>query len=79
MKQNGQGNGQQFSRAFDAAIEDLRAFPLSRAQVAPGIRCWKVKRFPYAIIYEVGDEHILVIAVMHLSRRPGDWISRLEP
>ena len=33
--------------------------------------------FPYAILYTIEDDFILVVAVMHASREPGYWKKRI--
>ena len=35
------------------------------------------KRFPYGIIYQIHEDKVRVIAVAHLSRRPGYWENRV--
>jgi hypothetical protein len=68
--------------AVDAAAaiieQSPRAFVLARPPV-PGreVRRFNVKRFPYAIIYEVNGDDITVLAVTHHRRQPGGWHSRL--
>jgi hypothetical protein len=42
------------------------------------IRRYLVRVFPYAILYSVEDDYVLIIAVMHLSREPGYWKDRLK-
>ena len=48
----------------------------------PGIRTARpvrrrlLKAFPYAMIYEVRDTEILVVAVAHNRRKPGYWRKR---
>jgi hypothetical protein len=39
-------------------------------------RC-RVNRFPYGLVYEVSGEEIVIVAVMHLHRRPGYWRDRV--
>lgn len=34
--------------------------------------------FPYALIYVDRPERILILAVMHMKRRPGYWKKRLK-
>jgi hypothetical protein len=34
--------------------------------------------FPYAILYTIEADYILIVAVMHLSREPGYWKDRLR-
>ena len=35
------------------------------------------KRFPYWIIYQIHEDTVRIIAVAHLSRRPGYWENRV--
>lgn len=35
------------------------------------------KRFPYGIIYQIHEGRVRIIAVAHLSRRPGYWENRV--
>ena len=37
-----------------------------------------LRRFPYGIVFQVLDNEIVVLAVMHLSRRPNYWIRRMS-
>jgi toxin ParE2 len=38
-------------------------------------RC-RLNRFPYGLVYTVDNDTALVLAVMHLHRRPGYWRDR---
>jgi len=42
-----------------------------------GIRKRPVHRFPYAVLYRVDPDEIVVVAVMHQRRRPDYWRSRI--
>lgn len=42
-----------------------------------GVRRFLLSRFPYGIAYQVLDNAVVVLAVAHLSRRPGYWKDRL--
>lgn len=59
-----------------AAIQD---FPESWPPYLFGTRSYLVRRYPYAIVYHVGQERIRVIAVAHAHRKPGYWVERLTP
>jgi toxin ParE1/3/4 len=49
-------------------------FPIERA---PNIRRFRIKRFPYTLIFREADGIVQVLAVAHHRRRPGYWVSRL--
>ncbi len=34
------------------------------------------RKFPYSIFYQVRSDHVLVMAILHTSRRPGYWRGR---
>ncbi len=41
------------------------------------VRRCLARKFPYGILYTIEADYILVIAVMHCSRKPGYWRDRL--
>ena len=43
-----------------------------------GTRCFKLERFPYALVYIERGDRIIGLAVAHLKRRPGYWRDRLS-
>lgn len=43
----------------------------------PFRRCL-VPEFPYAIVFTIEPEFILVIALAHVKRRPGYWGDRMK-
>jgi hypothetical protein len=36
-----------------------------------------IERFPYAVVYGIEDETIIVIAIAHTRRKPTYWVERL--
>lgn len=66
------------------AFEELISIGLDRIEAAPGrwppylagTRRYLLRRYPYAIIYEVRDTDVRVLAVAHQRRRPGYWVGR---
>ncbi|MCI0365313.1 MAG: addiction module protein, partial [Phycisphaerales bacterium] len=57
-------------------LERPRFHSISSARIAAGhqrARRRQLRRFPYGIVYSVRSDHILVVALMHLHRRPGYW------
>ena len=41
------------------------------------VRHLPIQRFPYRVIYRLGDEQLVIIAFAHTRRRPGYWRVRL--
>jgi plasmid stabilization system protein ParE len=68
--------GSRFEDLFVQAIVHLAEAPGQGAEIAPGLRRWLLPPFPYAILYEIEPDSILVLTVMHTRRRPGYWRGR---
>jgi toxin ParE1/3/4 len=72
------GLGERFIAHADAAVAKLLSAPLIPRCVDGECRKVRLEKFPYAVIYRVGREAVQIIAVMHMSRRPGYWEDRLK-
>jgi plasmid stabilization system protein ParE len=66
-----------FVDEIEAAIRQMRQHPKACAVIEDDIRRRLVKRFPFGIYYCLEEDHILIVAVMHLSRIPGYWKDRI--
>lgn len=51
--------------------------PYSYAVVDKKIRRCLTRKFPYAILYTIEDDYILILAVMHCHRNPKSWQDRV--
>lgn len=77
------GCQQHLKLRFIAAVEVV----LSRIQQNPewarifedDIRRSLTHVFPYAVLYSIEPDYLLIIAVMHCNREPGSWRNRVEP
>lgn len=65
-----------FSEEADRVLAQISRFPFSGPEFGNIRRCL-FHGYPYAVIYRVFPEFILIISVMHTSRRPGYWRSRI--
>lgn len=72
-----EGLGLEFSREIYAAIKRIVNFPLAWSQFSNRSRRCIVNRFPYAIIYQIVNDEIVIFAVTQLNREPGYWKSRI--
>jgi plasmid stabilization system protein ParE len=70
------GLGDAFMREVEAGIASICENPAAWFPLARGIRRYRTRTFPYGIVYTVREDQVLVLAVMHLHRRPGYWRSR---
>lgn len=74
------------SRSIRAAEGFLRELERSLALVAESPTLWTqyeedsrrylLRRYPFALIYQLRNERVIVLAVAHLKRRPGYWKAR---
>lgn len=67
-----------FLRAYRVAMEAIGGQPERFSFVDKPVRRVRLPGFPYRIIYEERDDCVEVLAVMHDSRQPGYWKSRLS-
>jgi plasmid stabilization system protein ParE len=71
-----QGLGEDFLAALQLVFDRIEQDPEIHAPIYHAIRHSRVKRFPYAVYYRLEANRIVVIAVHHGKRDPGDWRSR---
>jgi plasmid stabilization system protein ParE len=72
------GLGHEFLRAFRAATAVLRRTPLHYQVAAEQIRRILLRRFPYAVFYEVHGPEVVILACLHSARDPEEWQRRIS-
>jgi plasmid stabilization system protein ParE len=70
------GLGAEFFLCVDESIERIQNNPQLYPLVYNNIRRAVVRRFPFAVFYEVEESEIRVIGVFHSRRDPDQWKSR---
>lgn len=75
------GLGSEFRLAVEQAIDQISESPKLFARyegcrTRHEYRRVVLKRFPYVIIYHIGSNDIVVVAVTHGARKPGYWERR---
>ncbi len=73
-----EGLGFEFAAEVKRTIERIIQYPEAWSKLSKRTRRCRTNRFPYGVIYQVRGEIILIVAVMHLSRDPQMWKSRLK-
>lgn len=63
---------------LDDAIAAIAEHPQRWPTHLHGTRRYRLRRFPFLLVYHVRDDRIQVIACQHGRRRPGYWRDRLS-
>lgn len=65
-------------REYDAHVAKIRRSPDSVRFIYREYRRLNLDRFPFAIVFRVGQQRIFIIAVMHERRHPDYWKHRID-
>lgn len=71
-----EGLGARFLDAIAGALKAVSKCPLAWKPDESGRRKYRVWKFPYVLIYKAMGSHVYILAVAHMSRRPGYWQNR---
>ncbi len=77
-RHRGRTLGSRFASEVRAAIRKIMAEPSRWRVLEEDVRRCPVRVFPYAVLYTIEEDFILIIEVMHGKREPGYWKMRLE-
>jgi len=72
------GLGEEFSIEVQETIGRILLNPTMWARLSGRSRRCRLRRFPYAVIYQLRREEILIVAVAHLRREPTYWRNRID-
>lgn len=70
------GVARAFADELKAAVVSIAEDPTRLPTLGPERFFYLLKRFPYLLVYRVSDDRVQVLAVAHVSRRPGYWKNR---
>ena len=74
----GEGLGYEFAAEMKRTLERIVQYPDAWSQLSNRTRRCRTNRFPYGVIYQIRKKTLLIVAVMHLSREPETWKSRIK-
>jgi toxin ParE1/3/4 len=66
-----------FITAVEYAIAQIVATPERWPLLDDVIRRYLTRVFPYAVLYSIEQDYLLILAVMHSHRKPGYWRDRV--
>jgi plasmid stabilization system protein ParE len=70
------GLGNEFLRAVEASLAKVERTPELHGVVDQATRRARVRRFPFAVYYEIERGRIVIYAVWHYRRDPTEWQRR---
>jgi toxin ParE1/3/4 len=70
--------GARFIEQVEAAIMTVCESPERWPVLEQDIRRCLTRIFPFAILYSIEGEYVLILAVMHCHRKPRYWRTRVE-
>ena len=72
------GLGYEFAAEITNTLERISTFPKAWPQISPLTRRCITNKFPFGVIYQLRNDDILIVAIMHMKRNPIHWIERME-
>jgi hypothetical protein len=72
------GLGGELAMEVRQGLRRIKEFPDAWHKLGPRVRRYRLKRFPYGIVYASLPSQVAVIAFMNLRRKPGYWKKRLR-
>jgi plasmid stabilization system protein ParE len=73
-----EGLGYDLAVEVKKTLERIIQYPEAWPMLSKRTRRCRTNRFPYGVIYQLRPNTLLVVAIMHLSRNPETWNSRLK-
>lgn len=70
------GLGREFEEAVEQGKQQIETHPHAWQRLSRRARRYRLKKFPYGLVYRLEGDRAVVMAVMHLKRRPGYWKGR---
>ena len=72
------GLGYEFADEVKCTIRRIANQPTAWCRLSNRTRRCIMHRFQYAVIYQIRDEGLMVVSVMHLHRHPDSWKKRIR-
>jgi plasmid stabilization system protein ParE len=72
------GLGNRFIAEMSRCIADIELQPLRFQQIRAEARRALLRHFPYAVFFVATQDHITVVAALHMARDPAAWQERVD-
>ena len=71
------GLGEDFLLTLEESYAKIARTPKIYQSIYKATRRKLVRRFPYGIFFLIKDNTIIVLAIIHTKRKPGEWNKRV--
>ena len=72
-----EGLGFKFAAEVKRTLERIIQFPNAGTPLSTRTRRCRTNRFKYGVIYQIRQDKIIIVAIMHLNQDPDSWRSRV--
>ncbi len=72
------GLGDDYLDEVERAVRSITSSPQTWPILEGNLRRRLIKRFPFAVLYRIEQDKILMVAVAHLRKKPGYWKNRIR-
>lgn len=72
------GLEKKFALSIQDTLQRIENYPKFWSRVSVRLRRCRVSGFPFDILYHLGKDQILILAVFHERREPKSWLDREE-
>ena len=73
-----EGLGLEFAVEVKRGLSRILQYPAAWTPLSKRTRRCRLNRFPYALLYQIRPDLILVVAIQNLHKHPDSWKSRLK-
>lgn len=70
--------GLEFLQEVYSTIKRIIEYPDAYPELSKNTRRCLTNRFPFAVIYQIKQNEIFIVAITHLARKPGYWKERVK-
>lgn len=68
-----------FALAVDVALKKISDNPDRFPTLGRRFRACNLEHYPFQIVFQLGGDRLVIVAVAHAKRRPGYWRGRSLP
>lgn len=72
------GLGFEFAAEVKNTFDRISTFPNAWTNLSCRAKRCLCNRFPFGVIYQIRQDQILIISIMHLHKHPDTWMNRMN-